>query len=541
MKTFYRMVAALAATVANAAIEEHLVTSLPGYDGELPSKHYSGYLPVGKTSGVPGYIHYWYIESESDPTNDPLVYWTNGGPGGSGINAGLLTEMGQMHVNDASFPEDGDNSTGLKVFYNPYSWSQVANTVYVSQPKGVGFSYCADSVAESDCVNDDQTAAQDAYDFFVAFFEGYPELKPNDFYLTAESYGGIYIPTFMREIDERGGVDNFKGAAIGDGCWGTDVGLCAFGTGKSNEIQANFFNGHSMIPPTLFATLSSECTNSSSGEWYDDNVAPTECRKALEEMSIAAGTYDVYNVYDTCGAGDRSPAPPSMRTLREWRAALFEDKKTVTVGKLADAGPHPQLNNNQAAVSRTSESSESSEATATFSTSGSSSSSGGGGRRAARALAAVNDYPCGGDRAASAWLGQEDVAAALHVNLTMASKGMTYIWGPSEFSGDLRPLYAELLQKYRMMIYSGDTDACVPFWGTEQWVRELGLPVKEPWHQWVSPLEAGGSPQRAGYAIDYDANDFKFVTVQGAGHMVPTYKPYFALTLITKFLNNESF
>jgi hypothetical protein len=495
MKTFYRMAAALAATVANAAIEEHLVTSLPGYDGELPSKHYSGYLPVGKTSGVPGYIHYWYIESESDPTNDPLVYWTNGGPGGSGINAGLLTEMGQMHVNDASFPEDGDNSTGLKVFYNPYSWSQVANTVYVSQPKGVGFSYCADSVAESDCVNDDQTAAQDAYDFFVAFFEGYPELKPNDFYLTAESYGGIYIPTFMREIDERGGVDNFKGAAIGDGCWGTDVGLCAFGTGKSNEIQANFFNGHSMIPPTLFATLSSECTNSSSGEWYDDNVAPTECRKALEEMSIAAGTYDVYNVYDTCGAGDRSPAPPSMRTLREWRAALFEDKKTVTVGRLADAGPHPQLNNNQAAVSRTSESSESSEATATFSTSGSSSSSGGGGRRAARALAAVNDYPCGGDRAASAWLGQEDVAAALHVNLTMASKGMTYIWGPSEFSGDLRPLYAELLQKYRMMIY----------------------------------------------AIDYDANDFKFVTVQGAGHMVPTYKPYFALTLITKFLNNESF
>ena len=95
------------------------MTSLPGYDGELPSKHYSGYLPVGKTSGVPGYIHYWYIESESDPTNDPLVYWTNGGPGGSGINAGLLTEMGQMHVNDASFPEDGDNSTGLKVFYNP--------------------------------------------------------------------------------------------------------------------------------------------------------------------------------------------------------------------------------------------------------------------------------------------------------------------------------------------------------------------------------------------------------------------------------------
>ena len=180
-----------AITVANAAIEEHLVTSLPGYDGDLPSKHYSGYLPVGSTSGVPGFIHYWLILSENDPTNDPLVYWTNGGPGGSGIQAGLLTEMGQVHVNDDSFPEDGDNSTGLKVFYNPYSWSQVANTIYVSQPKGVGFSYCADSVEEKDCINNDQTSAQDAYDFFIAFFDAYPEFKTNDFYLTAESYGGI--------------------------------------------------------------------------------------------------------------------------------------------------------------------------------------------------------------------------------------------------------------------------------------------------------------------------------------------------------------
>ena len=131
----------------------------------------------------------------------------------------------------------------------------------------------------------------------------------------------------------------------------------------------------------------------------------------------------------------------------------------------------------------------------------------------------MNDYPCGGDRAASAWLGQEDVAAALHVNLTMASKGMTYIWGPSEFSGDLRPLYAELLQKYRMMIYSGDTDACVPFWGTSEWVRELqidGETIKEKqgWRSWNSPLTTGATEQRAGYVIDYDVNDFKFVTVQ---------------------------
>ena len=43
--------------VALAALEEHRVDSLPGFDGPLPSTHYSGYLPVGNTSGSPGFIH----------------------------------------------------------------------------------------------------------------------------------------------------------------------------------------------------------------------------------------------------------------------------------------------------------------------------------------------------------------------------------------------------------------------------------------------------------------------------------------------------
>ena len=41
-------------------------------------------------------------------------------------------------------------------------------------------------------------------------------------------------------------------------------------------------------------------------------------------------------------------------------------------------------------------------------------------------------------------------------------------------------------------------------------------------------------------AAGYRTN-FKFVTVQGAGHMIPLYKPYFALTMISKFLNDEDF
>ena len=57
-------------------------------------------------------------------------------------------------------------------------------------------------------------------------------------------------------------------------------------------------------------------------------------------------------------------------------------------------------------------------------------------------------------------------------------------------------------------------------------VRELGFPIRKDWHAWQSPVVEGGSPQRAGYVVDYNTTtNFKFATIQGAGHMVPTYKP----------------
>ena len=62
----------------NGAVESDIIEKLPGYKGDLPSTHYSGYLPVGELSGIKGHLHYWLIESENDPANDPVVLWLNG-------------------------------------------------------------------------------------------------------------------------------------------------------------------------------------------------------------------------------------------------------------------------------------------------------------------------------------------------------------------------------------------------------------------------------------------------------------------------------
>jgi carboxypeptidase C (cathepsin A) len=185
------LVGGLLAAGVSAAKDADKMTTLPGYAGDLKSTHYSGYIPTGSLSGVAGQLHYWFIESEGNPSEDPVVLWLNGGPGSSSL-IGLLTENGQIATNDQSLTEPIDGVP--QVFYNPYTWSTKANMIYLESPKGVGFSYCEDAKSSAECVNTDESTAQDAYEFLVNFFNEFPEYKANKFYITGESYAGIYIP-----------------------------------------------------------------------------------------------------------------------------------------------------------------------------------------------------------------------------------------------------------------------------------------------------------------------------------------------------------
>jgi carboxypeptidase C (cathepsin A) len=153
-------------------------------------------LPTGKATKAPGQLHYWLIESEKDPTTDPLVLWLNGGPGSSSL-IGLLEENSPITLNDKSLQ---NKTKGIpQVFHNPYAWTQEANMLWLESPKGVGFSYCDDQP----CINNDTTTAIDAHEFLVNFIDAYPEFSNSDFYITGESYAGVYIPMLIDEIDKQ--------------------------------------------------------------------------------------------------------------------------------------------------------------------------------------------------------------------------------------------------------------------------------------------------------------------------------------------------
>ena len=146
---------------------------------------------------------------------------------------------------------------------------------------------------------------------------------------------------------------------------------------------------------------------------------------------------------------------------------------------------------------------------------------------------ALNDYSCGAETAMDTWLAEPSVIEALHVKPN--TPGMTY----KKTATDLRPLYAELINKYQMLIYSGDTDGCVPYVGTEYWTRNLNFTIVQDWHSWKSKPDDIHAVHKAGYAVTYDK--FQFITVNGAGHMVPQFQPGYALTMFEKFLAAETF
>ena len=169
---------------------------------------YSGYVDLSPSI----HVWFWFFESRSDPANDPVTLWLNGGPG-SDSQIGLFQELGPCNV-----------TQNLTTQYNPYAWNNVSNMLFISQPLGVGFSY----VSEFEGSENDYTgvfenasfagvdgrfpaydpsivttdlAAAAAWEVLQGFYSVLPQLDSevtsSEFNLATESYGGHYGPSFF--------------------------------------------------------------------------------------------------------------------------------------------------------------------------------------------------------------------------------------------------------------------------------------------------------------------------------------------------------
>jgi hypothetical protein len=491
----------------HGAIDADAVTSLPGWGGALPSRMWSGYLHVDGDAGPKTkHYHYFFVEAETEsPDTAPVALWLNGGPGSSSL-IGYFTENGAFALDDASLTPAERHPCGCtnsemaecsslgmtcgcggspvnasaprttcthaalgqctagcaapgipadapapKLFHRATGWQAAANMIFLESPAGVGFSYCD----YDPCTANDTSTAVDNHHALLEFFKGFPEYAANEFFITGESYAGIYIPTLAEQIMEaadayaRAASDaersqlaapiNLVGMAVGNGCWGSQVGLCAFGA-DSARITTQFIYGHSATSNDQYDAVVAACGDprKGAGAWGPPSGGlEGQCKAANDALMGAAGNFEIYNYYDECYGSSGIARSAQLEALRN--------------GAAFGAGAH---------------------------------------HRGAAAGGALNDYPCGGQKAMDLWLARPDVTTALHVQTN--TSGMRY--GPRD-RADLRPLYKTLAEKYRVLIYSGDVDACVPFVGTQEWTEGLGFAVTEAWRPW-----SAGASRRCGSA-----------------------------------------
>eukprot|EP00463_Aulacantha_scolymantha_P006171 TRINITY_DN7732_c0_g1_i1.p2 TRINITY_DN7732_c0_g1~~TRINITY_DN7732_c0_g1_i1.p2 ORF type:complete len:93 (+),score=17.99 TRINITY_DN7732_c0_g1_i1:248-526(+) len=86
------------------------------------------------------------------------------------------------------------------------------------------------------------------------------------------------------------------------------------------------------------------------------------------------------------------------------------------------------------------------------------------------------------------------------------------------------------------MVYNGDTDPGLNSFRAQNWTASIGLREKESWRGWTTD----GKRMMGGYVTTYEG-DFKYVTIRGAGHMVPEFKPRAALEMLSRYLQNKDF
>lgn len=140
-------------------------------------------------------LFYWFFDSRNDPENDPIIFWINGGPGGSSM-MGLFDEMGPCWL------EPDANET----IPNPWSWNNNASLLFIDQPAGVGFSSLAEGAPVPQV---DIDGAQDFQVFLNIFFgDVFPSKAHLPIHFAAESYGGHYAPTYVKHILDSRAYDS---------------------------------------------------------------------------------------------------------------------------------------------------------------------------------------------------------------------------------------------------------------------------------------------------------------------------------------------
>ncbi|VDO71668.1 unnamed protein product [Haemonchus placei] len=504
-----------------------MITDLPGLTFNVTFRQFSGYLT--STVYPSNHLFYWFMESQNDPVNDPVVLWLNGGPGCSSLG-GLLEELGPFHNN---------NDNGTTLFENVYSWNKMANVLFLEAPVGVGFSYTDDPA--SYYWSDDTTADNNAHAIKYFFDAVFPNYRNNGFFVTGESYGGVYGPTLslrLVQMIDSGQLNlNFKLSLISCTSGITILQGMAIGNGILSEYLQ--YNSEMVLQY---------------GHGFN-GVEP-----------------DPYNVYQDCYLWPYQPGSGKSLKLASRRKAVMKRRRTALT-QTTDAVQTQPL----------------------FSDYGTKSWYG--------STDAFHGFPCFNDDSMQKYLNRPDVMSAIHAKLVhrdqwtdcsdLAYHQQVKYYDMSATIHSIMNSKTYSSNNMRLMFYNGDVDTVCQFlgdqWFIENLVKERNLTdrcltctmagagqfchhvrlsqisailygrrstwlqcytIREPFlcvslrvlynrQQWTYQLAPGYNPTIAGFAKAWSQNLVQ-LTVKGSGHFVPMDRPAQALQMLVNFITNQA-
>ncbi|XP_034227749.1 LOW QUALITY PROTEIN: serine carboxypeptidase-like 13 [Prunus dulcis] len=450
----------------NVASTSNIVKTLPGFRGDLPFKLETGYVGVGSMDDVQ--LFYYFFESEGSPEYDPLVLWLTGGPGCSAFSGLLYENLGPLSFD---YAHSIGNKPKLKL--NPYSWTKVANIIFLDAPVGTGFSYAKNWEGYSN-LNDTLSAAQ-TYEFLRKWLMDHPKFYNNPLYITGDSYSGIIVPMVVQEIsdgnqDEHVPPMNLKGYVLGNPV--TDK-------KKDYNYKVLFAYLKALISDELYQSMKKNCK----GEYINVDLNNTLCVEDLELYNECIEDIQSGQILEPSCTLVALPKSAGSK----WNVNYFSDKDSVNL-----LLSFPELT-----------------------------------RPWCRSYNYLFSY---------IWANDKTVQDALHIQEGSIKEWLrcnqtlqdSYI---SDVSSSL--VYHENLikQGYRVLIYSGDHDMVIPYVATMAWIESLNLTVDSRWKPWFV------DGQVAGYRVQYSDKKYRltYTTIKGAGHTAPEYKPEECHAMISRW------
>ena len=266
------------------------IKSLPYFSKQDLPCMYSEFLTVD--TYTKSNIFYWLILNK-DYSKKPLIISLNGDVGKSGLFS-LFTVNGPLRLS-------GIDKTNI---YEDYSWSALANILYVDFPVGTGYSFT--NYISGIPTNEEELCKQ-FFVFLQRFYSSYQSIINNNIYLVGDSFSGKYIPALTKYILEKnelirkqeflGNVLNIRKIGLGNTLLDTSYQLparkhLALGIGLMSEFDDE----------NQFDFLVQKCDSAAIKK---NEKSLVHCKRVLEYLQDLGGDIFEFDVRRTMDKDDK--------------------------------------------------------------------------------------------------------------------------------------------------------------------------------------------------------------------------------------------